>query len=61
MAGLAAALAAYSQFYRSSVGVIAPELARELALGPGDLGLVTGSFFVVFALLQIPMGVLLDR
>ena len=61
MACLAAVLAAYSQFYRSSVGVIAPELAQELALGPGDLGLVTGSFFVVFAVLQIPMGVLLDR
>ena len=41
--------------------MIAPDLMDELALAPEDLGLVTGSFFIVFAVLQIPFGVLLDR
>ncbi len=59
--GVAVLLAVHSQFYRSSVGVIAPDLMDELTLAPQDLGLVTGSFFVVFAALQIPMGILLDR
>ena len=58
---VAVLLAVHSQFYRNSVGVIAPELMDELALAPEDLGLVTGSFFIVFAALQIPFGVLLDR
>ena len=61
MTAVAVLLAVHSQFYRSSVGVIAPDLMAELALAPEDLGLVTGSFFVVFAVLQIPFGVLLDR
>ena len=59
--GIAVLLAIHSQFYRNSVGVIAPDLVVELALTPRDLGLVTGSFFFVFAALQIPFGVLLDR
>ena len=58
---VAVLLAIHSQFYRSSVGVIAPDLMEELAIAPEDLGLVTGSFFIVFAALQIPFGVLLDR
>lgn len=50
-----------SQFLRSSTGVIAPELAAELDLGPDDLGGLTGAFFFVFALAQIPVGMALDR
>lgn len=61
MLGVAVLLAVHSQFYRSSVGVIAPDLMDELALAPEDFGLVAGSFFIVFAVLQIPMGILLDR
>jgi MFS family permease len=54
-------LAILSQFYRSSIGVIAPNLMTDLNLSAADLGVLTGSFFIVFALLQIPVGVLLDR
>lgn len=50
-----------SQFLRSSPAVIAPELMREMALGPEIVGLLTGSFFLTFAMAQIPVGVLLDR
>ena len=49
-----------SQFYRSSVAVIAPELMVDLALHPSDLGFVTGAFFAAIAIFQIPVGILLD-
>lgn len=52
---------ALSQFLRASAGVIAPELARDLNLGPEDLGSLTGAFFFVFALAQVPVGIALDR
>ncbi|MGZ3350684.1 MAG: hypothetical protein ACXU89_17260 [Xanthobacteraceae bacterium] len=29
-----------SQFLRNSIGVIAPNLAQELALSPGEIGLL---------------------
>jgi predicted MFS family arabinose efflux permease len=50
-----------SQFLRSSIGVIAPNLAQELKLSPGEIGLLSSIFFFVFAAVQIPLGVLLDR
>ncbi len=50
-----------SQFYRTANAAIAPELMRELSLSPQSMGAVTGVFFLVFAAMQIPAGVLLDR
>lgn len=50
-----------SQFYRSANAVIAPDLMAELAISAEAMGAVTGSFFLAFALVQVPCGVLLDR
>ncbi|WP_176244937.1 MFS transporter [Oceanibacterium hippocampi] len=50
-----------SQFLRSSVAVIAPDFIRELSLDAEALGILTGAFFITFALTQIPTGILLDR
>jgi MFS family permease len=50
-----------SQFLRNSVGVIAPDLAAELGLSAAELGLLSSSFFLVFAVIQLPLGVALDR
>jgi len=50
-----------SQFYRSVMAVIAPELDREVALSSSQLGILSASFFVAFGLMQIPVGMLLDR
>lgn len=50
-----------SQFLRSSTGVIAPDLMRDLAIGPEVLGVLSGAFFISFALMQIPIGIFLDR
>ena len=61
MLAMMIALAILSQFYRSSNGVIAPELMHELHIGSGDIGWSSGTFFVIFALLQVPIGVFFDR
>lgn len=56
-------LAAYvlSQFFRSFLAVIAPELAAEILLSPADLGLVSAAWFAAFAIAQLPVGLALDR
>lgn len=56
-----AALYLVSQFLRNSVGVIAPDLAAEMGLKPIELGLLSSIYFFAFALIQIPLGVALDR
>jgi MFS family permease len=50
-----------SYFFRNVNAVIGKDLAREFALGAADLGLLTGAYFLAFALFQLPLGVLLDR
>lgn len=48
-------------FHRASNAVIAADLARDLGLDAETLGILGGAFFYSFALLQIPMGPMLDR
>lgn len=55
------AVAALSQFHRSCLGVIAPELSQDLSMTPAALGSAGGMFFVGIALAQIPVGMLFDR
>lgn len=50
-----------SQFYRAFLAVIAADLARDLALGPGGLGSLSAIWFAAFALAQFPVGYALDR
>ncbi|MCF8062268.1 MAG: MFS transporter, partial [Deltaproteobacteria bacterium] len=59
--GVCATLFVMSMFYRMSAAVIAEDLGRDLHLDPGGLGLVGGAFFYAFALVQLPLGLLLDR
>ena len=56
-------LAAYvlSQFYRSFLAVIAPELARDLALDPQGLGNLQAWWIAGFVVMQIPVGYALDN
>jgi MFS family permease len=55
-------LAAYvlSQFFRSFLAVIAPELAAELSLDPQALGNLQAFWIAGFVAMQIPVGWLLD-
>jgi predicted MFS family arabinose efflux permease len=50
-----------SYTFRMANAVISPDLTRELALTPGALGFLTGAYFVAFAAMQLPVGMLLDR
>jgi MFS family permease len=56
-------LAAYclSQFFRSFLAVIAPELAKELTLDPQALGNLQAFWIAGFVLMQFPVGFALDR
>ena len=55
------ALYILSMFYRVSNAVIAPNLIQDLGLNAETLGILGGAFFCSFALLQIPLGPMLDR
>ncbi|MEQ9347307.1 MAG: MFS transporter [Thalassospira sp.] len=50
-----------SQFFRSAQALLAEPLRNELSVTPEQLGLISGSFHFAFALMQIPVGVMLDR
>lgn len=54
-------LAFMNLFLRSSLGVMAPELAREMTLSPAGLSTVASAFFLAYAVMQLPTGMLLDR
>ncbi len=50
-----------SYLYRTVNAVISPELTRDLSLNPSSLGLLTSAYFLAFAAMQVPVGMLLDR
>ncbi|MET0319854.1 MAG: MFS transporter [Duganella sp.] len=50
-----------STLMRMVNATLAPYLTTALALTPGQLGLLTSAFFFAFALVQLPVGVALDR
>ncbi|MEH6823949.1 MAG: MFS transporter [Motiliproteus sp.] len=50
-----------SLFYRGMIAVIAPELSADLSLDDSGLGLLSSTFFISFAVAQIPAGLALDR
>jgi predicted MFS family arabinose efflux permease len=50
-----------SYLYRSVNAVISPDLTSALGLSSSSLGLLTSVYFMAFALMQLPVGMLLDR
>ncbi|SNB47759.1 MFS transporter [Geobacter sp. DSM 9736] len=48
-------------FFRVSMAVASKDLSTELRLDAVQLGTLSGAFFYAFALVQIPLGPLLDR
>jgi len=50
-----------SYVFRAVNAVLGPDLAHEFSLGAAQLGLLTGVYFFSFGLVQIPLGVALDR
>jgi MFS family permease len=50
-----------SQFFRSFLAVIAPELSTDIGLTASELGGVSAAWFAAFALAQFPVGWALDQ
>lgn len=46
---------------RGALSVASKPLHDELGLGPAEFGLLSGAFFWIYALCQIPVGLILDR
>ena len=62
-AGIAILCIAYilSQFFRSFLAVLSSLLANDIGAQPDDLAYALGLLFLVFAIMQIPVGWGLDR
>jgi MFS family permease len=50
-----------SYLYRSINALISEALVSEFGLSPGNLGFLTATYFLAFGLIQLPLGVWLDR
>jgi len=50
-----------SYLYRSINALISEALISEFGLSPANLGFLTATYFLAFALIQLPLGVSLDR
>lgn len=50
-----------SYLYRCMNAVVYPDLVRDVGLTANTLGLLTGAYFIAFAVAQLPVGVALDR
>jgi predicted MFS family arabinose efflux permease len=50
-----------SYVFRTANAVISPDLSADLGIGASSLGLLTSVYFLAFAALQVPAGMLLDR
>lgn len=63
MPGLISLAVAYvlSQFYRSFLAVLTPQLTADLGADKADLSLASGLWFILFGLMQFVVGVCLDR
>jgi predicted MFS family arabinose efflux permease len=51
----------FSYLLRAVNAVVAPDLVADAGLTPAELGLLTSAYLVTFALVQLPLGVFLDR
>ncbi len=50
-----------SQFLRSALGITGEYIGNEFKLNYEEIGRLGGIFFLTFALMQIPVGIFLDR
>ncbi len=50
-----------SYVFRAVNAVVEQDLVREIGLSPSELGFMTAAYLGAFALVQLPLGVLLDR
>jgi MFS family permease len=51
----------FSYLLRAVNAVVAPDLVRDASLTPAQLGLLTSAYLIAFSVVQLPLGVFLDR
>lgn len=51
----------YSQFFRAFLPVLTPELNEQVGATQSHLSTAAAAWFIVFGLMQFPVGILLDR
>jgi MFS family permease len=56
-----AAVFLLQEVYRTVLAVAAPSVAADTDLSAADVGFVTSIYFLAFAAVQLPLGILLDR
>lgn len=61
MWGLAALFYLIDFFHRVSPAALAEDLSRDLAPTAASLGTLSSAYFITYALLQVPLGMLVDR
>ena len=49
-----------SYFHRAAPAVVGPEIMREFALAPSELGFIGSMYFWAYALTAVPAGLLAD-
>lgn len=50
-----------SYLLRTVNAVLAPELSQDIGMSAADLGFLTSAYLVAFAVMQLPLGICLDR
>ena len=50
-----------SYLFRTVNAIISPQLVNDVGLSPSALGFMTAAYFITFALVQLPLGIVLDR
>lgn len=50
-----------SYLFRAANAVVEGQLVRDIGLSPSELGLMTAAYLAAFAIMQLPLGVFLDR
>ncbi len=50
-----------SYLFRTVNGIISPQLVTDVGLTAADLGMMTSAYFITFAAVQLPLGIILDK
>ncbi len=51
----------FSQYFRNSISIIAPNLRSEFLLEPQQIAFLALIFFLTFTIVQLPLGLIIDR
>ena len=50
-----------SYLFRTVNAIISPQLVADVGLTPSALGFMTAAYFMTFAAVQLPLGIVLDK